>query len=137
MHKRFPFLVSIGALTLAGCKPQTTAPDSATAPPSAPKVQERVAGPAEPRVADAKPSDPKTTEVTAKVRKIVAEQLNRAPEAVLLTSTWQQLGADSLDFVELIMAWEEEFDVEITDENAVAMKTVGDAVSYLASRAKK
>jgi acyl carrier protein len=127
VNRRFPFLLSIGALTLAGCKPQTTAPDSSTAPPSAPKVQER----------DAQPADAKTAAVAGRIRKIVAEQLKLSPEAVSLTSTWQQLGADSLDFVELIMAWEEEFDVEITDENAVAMKTVGDAVSYLAARARK
>jgi acyl carrier protein len=137
VNKRFPFLLSIGALTLAGCKPQSTAPDSAATPPSAPKVQERDAKRAEPPAADAGPAAAKTAAVAGRIRQIVAEQLGLSLEAVLLTSTWQQLGADSLDNVELVMAFEEEFDIEITDESAETLKTVGDAVSYLAPRAKK
>jgi len=126
VKKRLSFLVSIGALTLASCKPQSNSPDSTTSSPRAPKLHE----------IEAIPADSKTSKVAAKIRKIVAEQLKLSPEAVSLTSTWQQLGADSLDVVELVMAFEEEFQVPIPDEKAEAMTTVGDAASFLASRAK-
>jgi acyl carrier protein len=67
-----------------------------------------------------------------KVRAIVAEQLGVQPTEVKLESAFiDDLGADSLDIVELVMAMEEEFGFEIPDEQAEKIRTVGDAVSYI------
>lgn len=67
-----------------------------------------------------------------KVRDITVEQLSVEPEEVKLESTFiDDLGADSLDIVELIMAFEEEFNVEIPDEVAEKIRTVKDAVDLL------
>ena len=67
-----------------------------------------------------------------KVRDIVVEQLGSEADAVTLESTFiDDLGADSLDIVELIMAFEEEFNVEIPDEAAEKIKTVQDVVNYI------
>ncbi|KUK34848.1 MAG: Acyl carrier protein [Caldanaerobacter subterraneus] len=69
-----------------------------------------------------------------KVRDIVAEQLGIDPEEITMESSFiDDLGADSLDIVELIMALEEEFDIEIPDEDAEKIKTVGDVVEYLSN----
>ena len=70
--------------------------------------------------------------VESKIRPIIAEQLGVKPEEVTPTASFvDDLGADSLDTVELIMALEEEFNVEIPDEDAEKMKTVGDAIKYI------
>ena len=67
-----------------------------------------------------------------KVRDIVVEQLGSEADEVTLESTFiDDLGADSLDLVELIMAFEEEFNVEIPDEAAEKIKTVQDVVNYI------
>ena len=67
-----------------------------------------------------------------KVRDIVVEQLGSEADEVTLESTFiDDLGADSLDIVELIMAFEEEFHVEIPDEAAEKIKTVQDVVNYI------
>ena len=67
-----------------------------------------------------------------KVRDIVVEQLGSEADEVTLESTFiDDLGADSLDIVELIMAFEEEFNVEIPDEGAEKIKTVQDVVNYI------
>jgi acyl carrier protein len=67
-----------------------------------------------------------------KVRDIVVEQLGVDADDVQIESTFiDDLGADSLDIVELIMAFEEEFGVEIPDEIAEKIKTVKDAVTYI------
>ena len=67
-----------------------------------------------------------------KVRDIVVEQLGSEAVEVTLESTFiDDLGADSLDIVELIMAFEEEFNVEIPDEAAEKIKTVQDVVNYI------
>jgi acyl carrier protein len=69
-----------------------------------------------------------------KVRDIIAEQLGIDPEEITMESSFiDDLGADSLDIVELIMALEEEFDIEIPDEDAEKIKTVGDVVEYLSN----
>ena len=67
-----------------------------------------------------------------KGRDIVVEQLGSEADEVTLESTFiDDLGADSLDIVELIMAFEEEFNVEIPDEAAEKIKTVQDVVNYI------
>ena len=67
-----------------------------------------------------------------KVRDIVVEQLGVEADDVAIASTFiDDLGADSLDIVELIMAFEEEFGLEIPDEAAEKIKTVQDVVSYI------
>ena len=74
--------------------------------------------------------------VESKIRTIIAEQLGVKPEEVTPTASFvDDLGADSLDTVELIMALEEEFNVEIPDEDAEKMKTVGDAIKYIEEKA--
>lgn len=67
-----------------------------------------------------------------RVRDIVVEQLGiEADEVTMESSITEDLGADSLDVVELIMAFEEEFGGEITDEQSKAMSTIGDVVNHL------
>ena len=66
---------------------------------------------------------------------IICDQLAVEPEKVTLTASFiDDLGADSLDIVELVMTMEEEFDLDIPDEDAEKMKTVGDVVKYVASK---
>ncbi|NLX70900.1 MAG: acyl carrier protein [Clostridiales bacterium] len=70
--------------------------------------------------------------VFEKIRDIIVEQLGVDEGEVTLESKFiDDLGADSLDIVELIMALEEEFDMEIPDEEAEKISTVGDVVEYL------
>ena len=69
-----------------------------------------------------------------KVKKIIAEKLSVDMEEVVPEASFvDDLGADSLDLVELIMSMEEEFDVEISDEDAEKITTVKDAYDYVAS----
>ena len=71
-------------------------------------------------------------EIEAKVRAIIADQLGVAEDEIKTTSSFiEDLGADSLDIVELVMAMEEEFEIEIPDEEAEKIKTVQDAVNYI------
>jgi acyl carrier protein len=66
-----------------------------------------------------------------KVKAIVVEQLGVDEDEVAMETTFEELNADSLDIVELIMALEEEFDMEIPDEDAEKIKTVGGIVEYI------
>lgn len=67
-----------------------------------------------------------------RVRDIVVEELGVEPEEVTMEASFlEDLGADSLDIVELIMAFEEEFDLEIPDEEAEHISTVSDVVEYI------
>ena len=72
------------------------------------------------------------------VRRIIIEQLAVSEDEVKPQASFvDDLGADSLDTVELVMALEEEFNIEISDEDAEKIKTVSDAVSYIQENAKK
>ena len=72
------------------------------------------------------------SEVVKKVIKIISEQLDVSEDDVILSASFvDDLGADSLDQVELIMAMEEEFDISIPDEDAEKIATVQDAVDYI------
>ena len=71
-------------------------------------------------------------EIFEKVKKIIIEQLNVSEDSVTKEASFiDDLGADSLDVVELIMALEEEFDIEIPDSDAEKVVTVGDVVEYI------
>jgi acyl carrier protein len=70
-----------------------------------------------------------------KVKEIIVEQLGVDPDKVIMDARFREdLEADSLDLVELIMAFEDEFGGEISDEEAQKIKTVGQAVNYLQGR---
>ena len=76
-------------------------------------------------------------DVEAKVKGIIAEQLGVGEDEIKPESNFiDDLGADSLDIVELVMAMEEEFEVEIPDEEAENIKSVGDAINYITSHKK-
>ena len=71
-------------------------------------------------------------EIFEKIKEIIVEQLGVADTAVTMEASFiDDLGADSLDIVELIMALEEEFDTEIPDADAEKVVTVGDVVDYI------
>ena len=73
--------------------------------------------------------------VQDKVKSIIAEQLGVKPEEVTPEAAFvEDLGADSLDTVELVMALEEEFGIEVPDEDAEKMATVGDAIKYIGEK---
>ncbi len=70
-----------------------------------------------------------------RVKKVVVKQLEVSEDEVTETASFvDDLGADSLDVVELVMGLEEEFDIEIPDEDAEKIATVGDAVKYIESK---
>lgn len=76
-----------------------------------------------------------TASVEEKVRGIICDQLAVEPDKVIQTASFiDDLGADSLDIVELVMTMEEEFDLDIPDEDAEKIKTVGDVVKYITSK---
>lgn len=77
-------------------------------------------------------------DVEQKVKDIIVEQLGVSPDQVSGEASFiDDLGADSLDTVELVMALEEAFKIEIPDEDAEKMEKVGDALQYIRERAKK
>ncbi|MDA8130754.1 MAG: acyl carrier protein [Elusimicrobia bacterium] len=79
-----------------------------------------------------------TDNLEERVKKIITEQLAAdAAEVTPQAQFVQDLGADSLDTVELVMALEEEFDIEIPDEDAEKIKTVGEAINYIKEKAGK
>jgi len=76
--------------------------------------------------------------IDQRVRDIIVEQLGVKPDQVTPEAKFiEDLGADSLDIVELVMALEEEFGLDIPDEDADKLKTVGDAMNYLQQHAGK
>ena len=77
-----------------------------------------------------------TEEVFEKVKAIIVEQLGVAEASVTMEASFiDDLGADSLDIVELVMALEEEFDMEIPDADAEKVVVVGDVVEYIKENA--
>lgn len=76
-------------------------------------------------------------DLESKVKGIVVEYLGVNPDEVTPDANFSDLGADSLDEVELVMMFEEEFSLEIPDEDAEKIKTVGDAVNYLKEKGAK
>jgi acyl carrier protein len=76
--------------------------------------------------------------IEQKVKDIIVQQLGVDPEKVKPSASFvEDLGADSLDTVELVMAFEEEFGCEIPDEDAEKIRTVGDAINYLKEHVKE
>jgi acyl carrier protein len=72
----------------------------------------------------------------SKVKEIIINELGVEPEKVTPEASFvDDLGADSLDTVELVMAFEEEFGIEIPDEDAEQLQTVGDAIKYMKEKA--
>ena len=70
-----------------------------------------------------------------RITEIIVEQLGISKQEVLPAASFiDDLGADSLDIVELVMAMEEEFDIEIPDDDAEKIQTIGDAVTYVKDR---
>src|SRR5439155_26997612 len=75
--------------------------------------------------------------IEEKVKDIIVEQLGVNTEQVTPQASFiEDLGADSLDIMELVMAFEEEFSVEVPDDDAEKLQTVGDVIKYIQERAK-
>lgn len=75
------------------------------------------------------------SEISSKVVEIIVEKLGVEEESAVLTANFtNDLGADSLDTVELIMEFEKEFDIQIPDEDAEKIATVGNAIDYIESK---
>lgn len=76
-------------------------------------------------------------EILSKVKAMVASQLGKSEDEITLEASFiEDLGADSLDLVELIMSMEDEFDLEISDEDAETIITVQDAINFITERKK-
>ena len=77
-----------------------------------------------------------SNDINEKVKAVIADQLQVAAEDVTNTASFiEDLGADSLDIVELVMAMEENFNLEIPDDEAEKIQTVQDAINYIQSQA--
>ena len=77
------------------------------------------------------------SEIASKVQKIIVDKLGVEESVVVATASFtNDLGADSLDTVELIMEFEKEFGISIPDDQAEKIQTVGDAISYIEANAK-
>lgn len=77
------------------------------------------------------------SEISERVKAIIEEKLNVEPDQVTETATFTgDLGADSLDTVELLMEFEKQFDIKIPEEETDKIQTVGDAVAYIEANVK-
>jgi acyl carrier protein len=75
--------------------------------------------------------------IEERVKEIIVEQLGVSEDEVVPEASFiDDLGADSLDIVELVMAMEEEFDMEISDEDAEKIQTIQDAINYIKQKAQ-
>jgi len=82
-------------------------------------------------------SDDREKQIAEKVKQIIVEQLGVDEAEVTPSASFvDDLGADSLDTVELVMAFEEAFDIEIPDEDAEKIRTVQDAIDYIVKHSK-
>lgn len=72
--------------------------------------------------------------VESKVKGIISEQLEVSVDKLMPETTFEDIDADSLDIVELVMALEEEFDMEISDQEIENIKSVGDVIKYIESK---
>jgi acyl carrier protein len=72
--------------------------------------------------------------VESKIKQIIVDQLEVGLEKLNMDTTFEDIDADSLDIVELVMALEEEFDLEISDQEIENIKTIGDVVRYIESK---
>jgi acyl carrier protein len=76
-----------------------------------------------------------TMDVLAGVKQVIVEELNRKEEEIQMESSFiEDFGADSLDVVQLVMGFEDKFDIEIPDDEVEKIKTVGDAVNYITKK---
>ena len=66
-----------------------------------------------------------------KIREIISDKLGIKEDEITMESTFEDLGADSLDIVEFIMAIEDEYDIQVADEEVEKVETVGDVVEYI------
>ncbi len=73
--------------------------------------------------------------VQDKIKNIVADQLEVKIDTLTMETTFEEIDADSLDIVELVMALEEEFELEISDQEIENIKSIGDIVRYIESKA--
>lgn len=79
-----------------------------------------------------------TSDIADKVREIIVDQLEVDPENVRPEVSFiHDLGADSLGVVELVLAFEEAFEISIPDEDTESLKTVGDVIAYIGARARR
>lgn len=69
--------------------------------------------------------------VLDKIREIISDKLGIKEDEITMESTFEDLGADSLDIVEFIMAIEDEYDIQVADEEVEKVETVGDVVEYI------
>ena len=78
---------------------------------------------------------PMSNDIFERVKKVTVEELDVKPEEVTMEASFtDDLGADSLDVVELVMAFEDEFEIDIPDEEVGEIKTVGNAVNYITKK---
>jgi acyl carrier protein len=76
-----------------------------------------------------------SADIFERVKKVTVEELGVKPEEVVESASFtEDLGADSLDVVELVMAFEDEFGIDIPDDEVGQIKTVGDAVTYISGK---
>ncbi len=76
-----------------------------------------------------------SNDIFERVKKVTVEELGVKPEEVTMEASFtDDLGADSLDVVELVMAFEDEFEIDIPDEEVGEIKTVGNAVDYISKK---